>query len=453
MLVVTHRKTCKLLLLPFSLLLILCPRAFLLAFVFAPSELREAELWRGNAACRSLTRFAGRLSGSAAMGVAKRTTWNALVERSAEGTATAAESGKVAIVTGASTGLGLATVQGLAESGIYSVIVLAGRDPSKHEMALASLRQKLSSDSAKGGAVQLRYIPLELDSLDSVRSFAAAFRALDLPLHVLVLNAGVMALPARQLTADGHEYQFAVNYLGHFLLANLLLDSLVSAASPSDPGRIVSLSSSAHLIPSLLQQGDTSDLQSSSDYSPWQSYGQAKLANLLFAYELDRRCRTLGVPISSNAVHPGAVATELKRHLNGGSGEGSKETDRETQNLAEELYASAKAFVQPLLDLIIQQPSEGARTTVLLATSEEGKLSGRYWQDGRPSASLDVEVQGLLPAPLRALRIVTRLFKALFPSSAPAPTSYDMGTWKKLWEESELLVGLTDFEKPSALRH
>ncbi|CAE7430196.1 TIC32 [Symbiodinium sp. CCMP2592] len=302
-------------------------------------------------------------------------------------------------------------------------------------------------------------MPLELDSLASVRRFVEDFLAMqackscrehsryrpcsnrlaELPLHCLVLNAGVMALP--QETVDGHEYQLAVNYLGHFLLANLLVDHMAATASPRDPGRIISLSSSAHLIPSALQRGDLSDLQSASKYAPWQAYGQAKLCNLLFAYELDRRCRFGGIPIASNAIHPGAVATELKRHL--------PQNQEEDKGPLEGVYQALKSVVQPLLDLIVQSPEEGARTTVLLATSEQGKLSGYYWQDGRPSASLDTEVQGLLPPPLRALRILSRLLKAVAPPEKAA-TSYDTETWRDLWRESERLVGLEASEKPSA---
>lgn len=292
--------------------------------------------------------------------------------------------------------------------------------------------------------VQLLYLPLELASLASVRSFVTAFRALGLPLHTLLLNAGVMALPQRQLSEDGHEYQLGVNHLGHFLLANLLLDALVAAAVPEDPGRVIVLSSSAHLIPSPLQRGDLSDLQCSrSSYSPWRAYGQSKLANLLFAYELDRRCRSLGLPIAANAVHPGAVDTELPRHLGGTApgGAGQAAPITEDQGAEDGLRAALRALSKPILDLIVKRPEVGARTSVLLATQDEGKLSGRYWQDERPSASLDVERGGLLPAPIRAL------LRVLLPPG-PEPTSYNPATWAALWAESERLVRLQPSESP-----
>ncbi|CAK0904365.1 unnamed protein product [Prorocentrum cordatum] len=233
-----------------------------------------------------------------------------------EAAASSGPSGKVAIITGASTGVGLATAEGLARSGLYATIILAGRDADKHRRALDGLRGALGPGT---GPVDLRHMSLELDSLESVRNFSTEFLKLRLPLHTLILNAGVMALPDRKLTADGFEYQFGVNHLGHFLLANLLLDSLVSSSSWSDPGRLISLSSSAHQMPSPLLQGDLGDLQSER-YTAWSAYGQSKLANLLFVYELDRRCRRLGLPLAANAVHPGVVSTELARYIGGGGG-------------------------------------------------------------------------------------------------------------------------------------
>ncbi|CAJ1459913.1 unnamed protein product, partial [Effrenium voratum] len=171
--------------------------------------------------------------------------------------------GKVAVITGASAGIGLSTVEGLARSGIYGTIVMAGRDSAKHQEAMESLREKLSRASgALARPVELRFLELDLASLASVRSFEAEFRQLKKPLHTLLLNAGVMALPERQQTADGYEYQFGVNHLGHFLLCNLLLDALHNSGGSSDPSRVIVLSSSAHQFPSKLLKGDLTDLQS-----------------------------------------------------------------------------------------------------------------------------------------------------------------------------------------------
>jgi NAD(P)-dependent dehydrogenase (short-subunit alcohol dehydrogenase family) len=299
---------------------------------------------------------------------------------------------------------------------LYGTIIFAGRDPQKHERAIAKLRKNLGKGDSE---VELKHMDLELDSLQSVRDFAAAFIALGISLHTLILNAGVMAIPDRRLTADGFEYQFGVNHLGHFLLANLLLDSLVSSGSWSDPGRLISLSSSAHQIPSPLLRGDLTDL-GSERYAAWSAYGQSKLANLLFVYELDRRCRKLGVPLAVNAVHPGVVSTELARYM---MSDGPAEVGSFLQEL-----------VKPFTSLTLKTPKDGAATSVLLATKEEGTLSGRYWQDERPAASMDLDLTGGLPAPTRAL---------LPFGGPPRLTSYDTEAWEELWRESAALVGLS----------
>jgi NAD(P)-dependent dehydrogenase (short-subunit alcohol dehydrogenase family) len=324
----------------------------------------------------------------------------------------------VAIVTGASTGIGLATVEGMARSRIYGKIVLAGRNPEKHELAIQGLKERLGSDA---DGLTLTHMPLDLNSLQSVRAFATDFLSSESPLHTLVLNAGVMAIPERRTTEDGHECQLGVNHLSHFLLTNLLLDRLVASTSPMDPGRVISLSSTAHQIPSPLLSGDVGQLQfDQNNYSPWVAYGQSKLCNVLFAYELDRRCRDLGLPISANAVHPGGVDTELPRYLGSGGGGWASQATGPFAELA-----------KPLLSLAIKTPEDGACTSVLLATTSMGKLSGRYWHDERPAASMDLDPTDELPGPAKALLPVR-----------PRLTSYDPDTWSKLWEVSEKLSGL-----------
>lgn len=316
---------------------------------------------------------------------------------------------KVAIITGASTGIGFATAEGLARSEQYGTIIMAGRDGAKHEAAIASLQRRLGK---KADDIEFRHMPVNLDSLQSVRDFVEDFQALDLPLHTLILNAGVMMLPERKVTTDGYEYQFGVNHLSHFLLTNMLLDEMAKVATVSDPGRVISLSSVAHVTPTPLLKGSFKDLQSVR-YSPVGAYGQSKLANLLFAYELDRRCRAKGIPITANAVHPGGVDTELPRYI---AGEGS-------------LFGSLQKMIgqnMPKLPFL-KTPEDGAKTSILLATTDYGKMSGRYWQDEKPSASIDVKAGR------------TRL------------TSYDPEVWSKLWEESERLVDLSDDETPAIL--
>lgn len=327
---------------------------------------------------------------------------------------------KVAIVTGASTGIGLATVEGMAKSGRYRKIVLAGRDKGKHDAAISGL--KLRVDPAL--EVEFEYAPLDLASLASVREFAQRFIDSHQSLDTLILNAGVMAVPERRTTEEGHEYQFGVNHLGHFLLANLLIDTMVQSSMASDPGRVIVLSSSAHGMPSPLSRGDLSALESES-YQPWIAYGQSKLANLLFAYELDRRCRQRGLPISANAVHPGMVETELWRYMAPDGGE-----------VGEHL----RGLARPLLGQVVKTSEQGARTSVLLATGPEGKMSGRYWQDEQPSPSTNIDPWGMLPE---------RVQDALPNFLKQKVSTYDPSTWAALWRESEKMVDLRPGEAAS----
>ena len=151
------------------------------------------------------------------------------------GRATAQTTGKVALITGASTGIGKATAAELAQSGQYSYIFLAGHNETKTRKALEELKGQPGSTGSTGSI--LEYLPLELSSLNSVRQTAKRFQEMQLPLHTLICNAAVMALPERQVTKDGYEFQFEVNYLSHFLLVNLLLPQLTAAGTQEDPSR------------------------------------------------------------------------------------------------------------------------------------------------------------------------------------------------------------------------
>ena len=196
--------------------------------------------------------------------------------------------GRRAIVTGANSGLGLHTALGLAGRG--ADVVLACRDAARGEAA----RARVAEAAPDPGAVT--FAPLDLADLSSVRAFASV-HAKD-PLDLLVNNAGVMAIP-RTTTADGFEAQFGVNHLGHFALTGLLLPALLER-----PGaRVVTVSSFA----SRMGRIDFEDLQWEKRYSRWGGYSRAKLANLLFAKELDRRYENL----TSLIAHPGYAATNL----------------------------------------------------------------------------------------------------------------------------------------------
>lgn len=200
---------------------------------------------------------------------------------------------RVAVVTGANSGIGLETARVLAARGAH--VVLACRDTGRGAAALSAIRTAHPSASAEVSR-------LDLASLASVRAFAEAFRAEHDRLDILCNNAGVMALPACK-TADGFEMQLGTNHLGHFALTARLLDRLLAAHA----ARVVTVSSTMHR-PGRLHWND---LQLESRYGKWRAYAQSKLANLHFAFELDRRLRRAGVRAISVAAHPGYTATNL----------------------------------------------------------------------------------------------------------------------------------------------
>ncbi|MFJ2511530.1 oxidoreductase [Streptomyces griseoviridis] len=197
------------------------------------------------------------------------------------------QSGRTAVVTGANSGLGIATVEALAGAGAH--VVLAVRDPRRGEAAAARIP----------GSVEVRR--LDLADLASVREFAAGWRG---DLDLLINNAGVMNIP-ESATKDGFETQFGTNHLGHFALTNLLLPHLTE--------RVVTVSSGAHRMPGTPRiHFDNLDL--TGEYAPMKAYSQSKLANLLFTLELQRRLTAAGSPVRATAAHPGWAATNLQSH-------------------------------------------------------------------------------------------------------------------------------------------
>ncbi len=203
-------------------------------------------------------------------------------------------SGKLAIVTGGNSGLGYETSRELARHGAH--VVLACRNLEKAREATDRIR-------AEHPKASLELQELDLASLGSVRGFAERFRAEHQHLQLLVNNAGVMALPKRK-TGDGFEMQLGTNHLGHFALTGQLLDRVLAT-----PGaRVVTLSSNFHKLGRLRFD----DLQSERRYAKWGAYGQSKLANLLFALELQRRLEARQADAISVAAHPGYAATNLQ---------------------------------------------------------------------------------------------------------------------------------------------
>jgi NAD(P)-dependent dehydrogenase (short-subunit alcohol dehydrogenase family) len=246
--------------------------------------------------------------------------------------------GRLAVVTGANTGLGFETAQVLAGRG--ASVVLAVRDVEKGKRAAARM-----AGAAPGADVTVQ--PLDLTSLESIRAAADELRARHPRIDVLINNAGVMFTP-RQTTPDGFEQQFATNHLGHFALTGLLLEHMVTV-----PGsRVVTVSSAAHRIRARI---NFADLQGQRSYSRVRAYSQSKLANLLFTYELQRRLSGAGTTIAV-AAHPGLANTELTRH---------------SPAIAAFLYAR----------LISQNAAMGALPTLRAAT-DPGVLGGQYYGPG-----------------------------------------------------------------------
>jgi NAD(P)-dependent dehydrogenase (short-subunit alcohol dehydrogenase family) len=285
------------------------------------------------------------------------------------------ERGRLAVVTGANTGLGFETAQVLAARG--ASVVLAVRNVEKGKQAAARI-----AAAAPGATVTVQ--ELDLSSLDSVRTAAAEIRAGHPRIDLLVCNAGVM-YPPKQVTRDGFELQFGTNHLGHFALTGLLLEQLL----PVPGSRVVTVSSVGHRIRAGIH---FDDLQWERSYSRVRAYGQSKLANLMFTYELQRRLSGAGARTIAVAAHPGFAATELMRHT------------------------PMAAVVTPLFS---QDAAMGA-LPVLRAATDPGVLGGQYYGPG-----------GFL-----GLRGYPKL-------AASSRRSRDEAVQRRLWAVSEELTGVT----------
>jgi NAD(P)-dependent dehydrogenase (short-subunit alcohol dehydrogenase family) len=208
-------------------------------------------------------------------------------------------SGRDAVVTGANSGLGFQIARELALHGAR--VVLACRDLTKGEDAAQRIRDGDHGSAARGGDAAIEVARLDLADLASVREFAESRNGA--PLDLLVNNAGVMALP-RRTTKDGFEMQLGTNHLGHFALTGLLLPALLKRSG----ARVVTMSSGAHAFGRI----KFDNLQGERHYQRWLAYGQSKLANLLFAFELSRRAALNDRDLTSVAAHPGYAATNLQ---------------------------------------------------------------------------------------------------------------------------------------------
>jgi NAD(P)-dependent dehydrogenase (short-subunit alcohol dehydrogenase family) len=304
------------------------------------------------------------------------------------------QAGRRVLITGANSGIGYYAALELARKGAH--VLLACRNKQRGDAALARLRAAVRNASAE-------VVPLDLASLESVCAFGAAELSLGKPLDLLINNAGVMAPKQRQQTVDGFEVQFGTNVLGHFVLTAVLLPALVrAAAGGADRPRVVTLASIAH------KQGrlNFDDLQSEKSYGPMVAYRQSKLADLMFAFELDRRLRAAESPISgvmSVAAHPGVANTNLFQ-----VGEFSQ-----VERMVRRGFGMA-------IGALLNTEAEGAVPTLFAATSPDVADGGYYGPQGfQEMRGGDVGV------------------------AVVASQALDEGAAARLWSECERLTGIS----------
>ena len=293
------------------------------------------------------------------------------------------QTGRTALVTGANSGIGYQSALELARSGAH--VLLGCRNAAKGRAALDRLLR-----GAAGARAEV--VELDMASLASVRAFAMTFAARGIVLDLLINNAGVMALPTRELTQDGFERQFGTNHLGHFALTGLLMPQLLASPAP----RVVTVASLAHRNGKI----EFDNLQSERKYKPWDAYGASKLANILFAKELDRRARAAHSTLVSVAVHPGVSTTNIIENGPGSNG--------------------LKAMVLKIVAPVIMQPdAAGALPTLYAATSPNARGGEYIGPDGW------MEMKG---SP-----VVVQ----------PRANGLDTAVGARLWTVSEALTGVT----------
>jgi NAD(P)-dependent dehydrogenase (short-subunit alcohol dehydrogenase family) len=292
------------------------------------------------------------------------------------------QTGKTALVTGANSGIGYQAALELARHGAH--VLLGCRNAAKGADALQRLLAEAPGASAE-------VVELDMASLASIRAFAAAFAARGVPLDLLINNAGVMALPTRELTVDGFERQFGTNHLGHFALTGLLIPQLLAAPAP----RVVTVSSIAHRRGKI----DFDNLQGERKYAPRDAYNRSKLANLLFARELDKRARAAGSKLVSIPVHPGVSETNIIDN-------GMKPTGLK------------RMVIAAVAGLVMQSDAAGALPTLYAATAPTA-VGGEYIG---PDGFLGIKGSPTV--------------------EQPKPQALDEAVAAKLWSVSEALTGV-----------
>ncbi|KAK7391352.1 hypothetical protein VNO78_19767 [Psophocarpus tetragonolobus] len=257
--------------------------------------------------------------------------------------------GLTAIVTGASSGIGVETTRVLALRGVHVIMGV------RNMLAAKDVKETILKEipSAKVDAMEL-----DLSSMESVKKFASEFKSSGLPLNILINNAGIMACPFN-LSKDKIELQFATNHLGHFLLTSLLLDTMKKTSHETKKeGRVVNVSSEAHRF--AYSEGIIFDkINDESSYNNWRAYGQSKLANILHANELTRRFKEDQVDITANSLHPGTIVTNLFRY-----------------------NSAVNGLINVVGKFMLKNAQQGAATTCYVALHPQVKgISGQYFSD------------------------------------------------------------------------
>jgi NAD(P)-dependent dehydrogenase (short-subunit alcohol dehydrogenase family) len=333
-----------------------------------------------------MSRYAEAHSNPAGPGDARPTALQIIKDEAIEGKLV----GKVIVITGTSSGIGIETARALSLTGAR--LFLTARDLDKAKSALDGVFER-----DRVGLVEMNNT-----SLSSVRAAAKAIlQKSNGQVNILVNNAGIMALPKLEYTKDGFEMQFGVNHLAHFLLFELLKPALLASASPEFSSRVVNVSSSAHHVASI-NESDNYNFEKT-EYNDWVSYGQSKTANIYMANEIERRYGSRGLHATS--VHPGMISTALMQYMDPAMVEAFKKDEK--------VYKMMKS------------PEQGAATTVWAAIGQEWeKKGGEYLAEcGKTTRGNDNhEIAGV----------------------GFAGHAYDAEKEARLWKDSLNMVGLTD---------
>jgi NAD(P)-dependent dehydrogenase (short-subunit alcohol dehydrogenase family) len=290
-------------------------------------------------------------------------------------------SGKIIIITGGNSGIGYEAAREFIRKG--AEVIVASRDPIKANQAILNIQHEIPG-------ARLKFIELNLTSLDSIRKFTEEFKSAYPKLDILLNNAGIMMVPYKK-TEEGFERTIGTNHLGHFALTGLLLDRL--SATPG--ARVVNVASNAHYGGEM----DFTNLlfENGHEYTPMKAYSRSKLANLIFTYELQRRFQSNGLDVIALAAHPGISATNLANHL---------------------FFDRISWLIQPLMRLIFQSPAMGALPSIRAAVDPDARGGQYYGPNGKGERSG---------------------YPIVVDSNAE---SKDEETARRLWEISEELTGI-----------